>query len=208
MWLTITASNISNAPTAWDTQNNTLYHTPDANMTSLSIRLTVPLREVSIRDPLAQRTAAARASREHHVHSPCRYAIEACCSLCFVATLASHCSHRTYAKAESTRSSPCEHHHTMLQCMVRSWHARLGYQWSAARVKRESSRALPIIAAQKIFGTERPTNSLRPQWPGYWFRMNGIPDSLWGSCRRAAVVVDTAPGRRVAERSLGCRAIW
>ena len=37
-WPTITASNISNAPTAWDTQNNTQYHTPDANMTSLIIR--------------------------------------------------------------------------------------------------------------------------------------------------------------------------
>ena len=70
-------------------------------MTSLSIRLTVPLREVIGRGALAQRTAAARASREHHVHSPCRYAIEACCSLCFVAKLASHCSHRTSARAHA-----------------------------------------------------------------------------------------------------------
>ena len=100
-WPTITASDLANALTAWDTQRNTQYHTPDANMTSLSIRLTVPLREVIIRDALAQRTAFARASREHHVHSPCRYAIEACCSLCFVAKLASHCSHRTRAKAHT-----------------------------------------------------------------------------------------------------------
>jgi len=76
----ITASTMANAPAAWDTQTNTQYHTPDANMTSLSIRLTVPLREVISRDTLAQRTATARASREHHVHSTSPCAQEACCS--------------------------------------------------------------------------------------------------------------------------------
>ena len=56
-------------------------HTGDANMTSLSIRLTVPLREVITRGALAQRTAFARASCEQHVHSPCPCAFEARCSL-------------------------------------------------------------------------------------------------------------------------------
>ena len=36
-----------NAPTAWDTQNNTQYRTPDANMASLIYYgMTVPMREV------------------------------------------------------------------------------------------------------------------------------------------------------------------
>ena len=92
--------------TSWPAATRTTTHrttqeTQINRMTSLSIRLTVPLREVIGRGALAQRTAAARASREHHVHSPCRYAIEACCSLCFVAKLASHCSHRTSAKAHA-----------------------------------------------------------------------------------------------------------
>ena len=63
-----------------DTHNNTQDHTGDANMTSLSIRLTVSLREVINRDALAQRTAFARAPREHHTHIPSSCAIEACCS--------------------------------------------------------------------------------------------------------------------------------
>ena len=49
-------------------------------MTSLSIRLTVPLREVIHRDALLQRTAFAHAPREHHTHTPSPCAIEACCS--------------------------------------------------------------------------------------------------------------------------------
>ena len=100
-WPTITASNISNAPTAWDTQNNTQYHTPDANMTSLIIRHGRTDERGRQTSTLAQRTAAARASRDHHVHSSCPCAIEACCSLYFVAKLAIHCSHRTYAKAHA-----------------------------------------------------------------------------------------------------------
>ena len=60
--------------------NNTQDHTGDANMTSLSIRLTVPLREVIHRDALAQRTAFARAPREHHTGTPSPCALEAPCS--------------------------------------------------------------------------------------------------------------------------------
>ena len=67
---------MSNAPTAWDTQSNSQYHTPDANMTSLSIWLTVPLRGIIGRGALAQGTDAARALREHHVHSPFPHALE------------------------------------------------------------------------------------------------------------------------------------
>ena len=69
---------------AWDTYNNTQYHTPYANMTSLSIRLTVPLREVIRGGALAQWTAAARASCDSHVHSPCPCALHAA-ALVFVA---------------------------------------------------------------------------------------------------------------------------
>ena len=50
---------------------------------------------------LARRTAAARASRDQHMHTPCPCALEACSSPSFVATLASHCSHRTSAQAHA-----------------------------------------------------------------------------------------------------------
>ena len=62
-----------------DTHNNTQDHTEDANMTSLSIRLTVSLREVMIQDALAQRTAFARAPREHRTRTPSPGALESCC---------------------------------------------------------------------------------------------------------------------------------
>ena len=100
-WPTITESGMTNAPTAWDTQNNTQYHTPDANMTSLIIRHDrndARGRQTSV---LVQRTAAARASRDHHVNRPCPCALEACCSLYFVAKLAIHCSHCTSAQAHT-----------------------------------------------------------------------------------------------------------
>ena len=79
---------------AWDTYNNTQYHTPYANMTSLSIRLTVPLREVIRGGALAQWTAAARASCDSHVHSPCPCALHTA-ALVFVATLTSHSARST-----------------------------------------------------------------------------------------------------------------
>ena len=76
-------------------------HTGDANTTSLIIRHDRTDERGHRASALAQRTAAARASRDHHVHSPCPCAIEACCSLYFVAKLAIHCSHRTSAKAHA-----------------------------------------------------------------------------------------------------------
>ena len=79
-WPTITASNISNAPTAWDTQNNTQYHTPDANMTFLIIRHDRTDERGRQTSALARRTAAARASRDQHMHTPCPCALEACSS--------------------------------------------------------------------------------------------------------------------------------
>ena len=79
-WPTITASNISNASTAWDTQNNTQYHTPDANMTFLIIRHDRTDERGCETSALAQRTAAARASRDQHMHTLCPCALEACSS--------------------------------------------------------------------------------------------------------------------------------
>ena len=62
-WPTITASDISNAPTAWDTQSNTQYHTPDANMTSLSIRMTtVPRSELLLSEVSRGQGGAQRAA--------------------------------------------------------------------------------------------------------------------------------------------------
>ena len=100
-WPTIVASDMANAPTAWDTHNNTLYHTPDANMTSLSIRHDRTDERGRRASALAQRTAAARASRDQDMHSPCPCAIEASCRPSFVATLASHCPRRTSAQAHT-----------------------------------------------------------------------------------------------------------
>ena len=91
---------------AWDTYNNTQYHTPYANMTSLSIRLTVPLREVIRGGALAQWTAAARASCDSHVHSPCPCALHAA-ALVFVATLTSH-SARSTRRARVRGRAPAE----------------------------------------------------------------------------------------------------
>ena len=90
----------------WDTYNNTQYHTPYANMTSLSIRLTVPLREVIRGGALAQWTAAARASCDSHVHSPCPCALHAA-ALVFVATLTSH-SARSTRRARVRARAPAE----------------------------------------------------------------------------------------------------
>ena len=100
-WPTIVANDMANAPTAWDTHNNTLYHTPDANMTSLSIRHDRTDERGRRASALAQRTAAARASRDQDMHSPCPCAIEASCRPSFVATLASHCPRRTSAQAHT-----------------------------------------------------------------------------------------------------------
>ena len=47
----------------------------------------------------------------------------------------------------STHPSTCEHQHDTLRCMARGWQAWLRYQWNAARAKRETSRALAIVAA-------------------------------------------------------------
>ena len=47
---------------------------------------------------------------------------------------------------ESTRPSTCEHHHDMLRCMAKGWHAWHRYQWSATRAKRRPSRSCPMIA--------------------------------------------------------------
>ena len=79
-WPTITASDMTNAPTAWDTQNNTQYHTPDANMTFLIIRHDRTDERGRQTSALARRTAAARASRDQHMHTPCPCALEACSS--------------------------------------------------------------------------------------------------------------------------------
>ena len=95
---------------AWDTYNNTQYHTPYANMTSLSIRLTVPLREVIRGGALAQWTAAARASCDSHVHSPCPCALHAA-ALVFVATLTSH-SARSTRRARVRGRAPAEDRQT------------------------------------------------------------------------------------------------
>ena len=46
----------------------------------------------------------------------------------------------------STRPSTCEHHHDMLRCMAKGWHAWHRYQWSATRAKRRLSRSCPMIA--------------------------------------------------------------
>ena len=92
---------MANALTAWNTQSNTQYHTPDANMTSLSVRHDRTDERGHRSSALAQRTAAARASRDQDMHSLCPCAIEASCSLWFVAKLASHCSHRTSARAHA-----------------------------------------------------------------------------------------------------------
>ena len=98
---------------AWDTYNNTQYHTPYANMTSLSIRLTVPLREVIIRDALRQHTAVARAPREQHTHTPSPGALEASSSHQLVAKLACTCllrtPARTYARAHVSINTACSH---------------------------------------------------------------------------------------------------
>ena len=69
---------MANAPTAWDTHNNTLHHTPDANMTSLAYGVTVPIREVigralslnarPLRALLASTTCIAR------LHAPLKHA--------------------------------------------------------------------------------------------------------------------------------------
>ena len=80
-WPTITTSDMGDAMTAWDTQNDTQDHTPDANMTSLSVwhdRTDERGRQTSA---LAQHTAAVRAYRDQHMHTPCPCALEACCSL-------------------------------------------------------------------------------------------------------------------------------
>ena len=94
----------------WDTYNNTQYHTPYAKMTSLSIRLTVPLREVIRGGALAQWTAAARASCDRHVHSPCPCALQAtnrAAALVFVATVTSH-SGRSTRRARVRARAPAE----------------------------------------------------------------------------------------------------
>ena len=68
-----------NAPTAWDTQNNTQYHTPDANMTFLIIRhdrtdeTQVARRALSLNArPL--RALLATSTCTPHVHAPLKHA--------------------------------------------------------------------------------------------------------------------------------------
>ena len=114
-------------------------------MTSLIIRHCRTDERGRQTSTLAQRTAAARASRDHHVQNPCTCALEACCSLYFVAKLTIHCSHRTSAKAHAR--APCEHHHDMLRCMAKGWHAWHRYQRRAARAKRASPRIATMIVA-------------------------------------------------------------
>ena len=48
---------------------------------------------------------------------------------------------------ESTRPSTCEHHHDMLRCMAKGWHAWHRYQRRAARPKRASPRIATMIVA-------------------------------------------------------------
>ena len=82
-------------------------------MTSLSIRLTVPLREVITRDALRQHTAVARALREQHTYTPSQGALEASSSHHLVAKLACTCllrtPARTYARAHVSIGMACSH---------------------------------------------------------------------------------------------------
>ena len=105
-------------------------------MTSLSIRLTVPLREVITRDALRQHTAVARVPREQHTYTPSQSALEASSSHQLVAKrtrLHLSASHT----CENIRPSTCEHQHGMLTCMAKGWQAYGRRGSDASGVQRE-----------------------------------------------------------------------
>ena len=65
---------------------------------------------------------------------------------------------------ESTHPSTCEHHHDMLRCMAKGWHAWHRYQRRAARPKRASPRIATMIVACGFVSELSPAKRRRAQF--------------------------------------------